>query len=461
MKRVDGIATTAKFANGGPATAEPAISEDHLARAFVNSDPHWRWVNAHHRWRRFDGRAWREDSTLAAYDAIRRTIVERLGPQASASDLRSLCNAKTVAGVERLAKADRAFAAESDQWDADPWLLNTPTGTVNLRTGELSPHDPAQYLTKLTAVGPGGECPRFLEFLDQATARDQALVDFLQRMAGYSLTGSIVEHALFFVYGPGGNGKGVFLNTLSGVLADYAKAAPMDAFTQSHGERHPTEFAGLQGARLVTASETEEGRPWREAVIKRMTGGDPISARFMRGDFFEYMPQFKLVIAGNHKPQLRTVDPAMRRRLHIIPFTVTVPLESRDLELAEKLREEWPGILGWAIAGCLDYQARGLDPPPIVRDATADYFETQDLFAAWVTACCDTGPELWDPPSRLYSSWKRFAEQSGERPGRLAEFRDRLAGQGFRGGRDNARGRFVGGIAVRHDPSAEGPGWEP
>ena len=198
----------------------------------------------------------------------------------------------------------------------------------------------------------------FLRFLAEVTAGDCELQSFLQRLFGYSLTGSVREHALAFFYGLGANGKSVLLSTASGLLGDYHTTAPIETFTASGSDRHPTEIAGLRGARLVTAIETEEGRRWAESRIKALTGGDKIPARFMRQDFFEFTPQFKLVIAGNHKPGLRSVDEAIRRRFNLVPFTVTIPTEKRDKELSEKLKPEWSGILQWMIDGCLAWQKK-------------------------------------------------------------------------------------------------------
>jgi putative DNA primase/helicase len=180
---------------------------------------------------------------------------------------------------------------------------------------------------------------------------------FYRSAKNYSLTGTTREHALLFIYGPGGNDKSVLLNTVSGILGDYCRTAPMDTFTASPGDRHPTDLAMLRGARLVTATETEEGRAWAESRIKQMTGGDPISARFMRQDFFTFTPQFKLTITGNHKPVLRNVDEANRRRFKTGPFLHTPPQPDRELEI--KLRAEWPGILEWMVEGCLDWQKNG------------------------------------------------------------------------------------------------------
>jgi putative DNA primase/helicase len=164
------------------------------------------------------------------------------------------------------------------------------------------------------------------------------------------------------------------------------------------------------GARLVTAVETEEGRRWAESKIKALTGGDQIAARFMRQDFFEFAPRFKLVIAGNHKPGLRSVDEAIRRRFHLVPFGVTIPPEDRDKDLANKLKVEWQGILQWMIEGCLKWQAEGLRRPQVVLDATSAYLEAEDAVAAWIEERCELGPNNWETSAKLFSSWKEWAE---------------------------------------------------
>ena len=215
--------------------------------------------------------------------------------------------------------------------------------TVDLKTGQSYAPRREDYCTKAAACDPGGECPFWWEFLERVTAGNQELESYLQRVVGYCLTGRTTEHVMFFVYGTGANGKSVFINTISGMMGDYAATAPMDTFLDSKVERHPTELAMLRGARLVVAIETEEGRRWSEAKLKALTGGDKITARFMRQDFFEFTPKFKLMVAGNHKPSLRSVDEAIRRRLHLIPFTVTIPPEDRDEHLADTLKNEWGG----------------------------------------------------------------------------------------------------------------------
>lgn len=399
-------------------------SEDNVALRFsqIHADD-LRYVAPWSRWMLWDGQRWRHDETMVAFDRARRVCRavaayvkadHTLTPKQQQTVAGKYGTSQSVASVERLAKSDRRHAATIGQWDADLWGLNTPAGVVDLRTGALKSGDRLSYMTKITNVAPGGACPTWLRFLDTATAGDHDLIAFLQRMAGYSLTGSTRDHALFFVYGTGGNGKGTFLNTFQWILGDYAKPASMDMFTERKHESHPTELAGLMGARLVTAQETEEGKRWAEARIKALTGGDPITARFMRQDNFEFMPQFKLVIAGNHKPGLRNVDEAIKRRLHLIPFTVTIPAEKRDVDLPEKLRAEASGILAWAIEGCLAWQRDGLKPPASVLAATEEYLEQQDALAAWMEECCEVSPSASARRGDLYRSYKSWSERASE-----------------------------------------------
>jgi putative DNA primase/helicase len=219
-----------------------------------------------------------------------------------------------------------------------------------------------------------------MAFLDKITDKDTELQSYLQRVSGYCLTGSVKEHALFFLYGTGANGKSVFVNTLVGIWRDYAITVSTDMLMVSNTDRHPTEIARLRGVRLVVGNEVETGRTWAESKVKSLTGGDRLQGHYMRQDFFEFDPQFKLMIIGNNKPSLRGVDEAIRWRLHLIPFTVTIPAEERDRELPEKLKTEWPAILRWAIDGCLMWQRDGLNPPAKVVDATKNYLAAEDTW---------------------------------------------------------------------------------
>jgi putative DNA primase/helicase len=412
----------------------PAFSDDALALEFADRHAeNLRFVATWNKWLFWDCAHWQFEETLRAWDFAREVCRDAADDRGKieADAASSLASAKTVAAVERLARSDRRLAATIDQWDADPWLLNTPDGVVDLRTGRARSQRAEDYITKITAVGSRGDCPLFLAFLDRITGGDSELVSYLQRVLGYGLTGLTREHALFFCYGTGANGKSVLLSTVAGILGDYDRSAPIETFTATNGDRHPTDLAGLRGARLVTATETEEGRRWAESRIKQLTGGDTISARFMRQDFFEYRPTFKLIIAGNHKPSLRSVDEAIRRRFHLIPFAVTIPPEERDGELTEKLRTEWPGILAWMIAGALEWQARGLEPPQAVRDATEDYLAAEDAIAAWIDDKCDRDANAWVSSSDLFASWTAWANAAGEPAGSQKRFSQTLEARGL------------------------------
>ena len=268
-------------------------------------------------------------------------------------------------------------------------------------------------------------------------------------MAGYCLTGLTSEHALFFIYGIGANGKSVYINTISGILADHHRTAPIETFTASpHQDRHPTELARLRGARLVTSIETEEGRRWAESRIKSLTGGDKIAAHFMRQDFFEFTPQFKLFIAGNHKPGLRSVDEAIRRRFNLIPFTVTIPPAERDPDLAETLKAEWPGILAWMIEGCLVWQREGIAAPAAVTSATAAYLEAEDAVAAWLKERCEEPSDAVERSNALFASWKDWAEKAGEPVGSQKKLSQKLEDRGFKKSHDR-HGSCFAGLRVR------------
>jgi putative DNA primase/helicase len=312
--------------------------------------------------------------------------------------------------------------------DADLDLLGMPAKVCDLRTGAVREQLPEDYLTKSIADVPyAGNHPLWTAFLDKITGEDIELQHYLQRVAGYCLSGSTIEHVLFFLYGLGANGKTTFTNTLLGIWADYAQV-----LTENKNDRHPTELAALRGARLVVASETEVGKRWAESRIKALTGGERIRARFCRCDEFEFTPQFKLMIQGNHKPGLRAVDVAIRRRVHLIPFTVTVPPEERDPKLLEKLRGEWPQILAWAIEGHAEWQRQGLNPPQAVLDATEEYFQTEDVMLRWLEERCICLSQAGSTRTRvLYEDFKAWAEAAGEYCNSQKRFSQDLIDRGY------------------------------
>lgn len=421
-------------ARGAAHDPDVATLEDEVARGFAETYA-GRAVYDHTAgtWFLWAGARWGKDETDQAFFLIRNFCRARM---LEATDQRRspptyMAKIAFAANVERAARSDPRLAVTFAVWDTDPWLLGVPGGIVDLRSGELLAPDPARFISRETSVAPGGSCPRWLAFLDRITGGDVELVRFIQRVAGLSLTGITRDHALFFGFGTGANGKGVTLNTFAGLMGEYAAIATMETFTASPTDRHPTDLAMLRGARLVTAQETEEGRHWAESRIKAMTGGDPITARFMRRDFFTYQPQFKLFIAGNHKPVLRGVDEALRRRFHLVPFTVTIPPAERDAELSEKLKAEWPGILAWLIEGCLAWQRIGLAPPPCVTGATAEYLDAEDSFAAWLAERTRRVGYGGGETMALYADWVTWAKAAGEEPGSAKRFVQALAAKGY------------------------------
>ena len=404
------------------------------------------------RWLVWDGCRWRTEDTLAATDLIRSVCRHAALKSNNPKIAAKLASASTVGGVERLARADRRHAATTDEWDADPWLLNTPGGVVDLKTGRTRTNERADRMTKITTATPRGKCPQWTAFLAGITGGDGELQAYLQRMVGYCLTGVTSAHALFFLYGTGANGKSVFANVISTIMGDYATTASMDTFVETRGERHPTDLAGLRGARFVTAIETEQGRRLNESKVKAITGGDKISARFMHKDFFEFWPQFKPAIVGNHKPAIRNIDEAMRRRMHMIPFTVTVPPERRDPHLTDKLLAERDGILAWAVDGCLAWQREGLKPPACVQAATDEYFEAEDALGRWLDERCLRVASAKSLTAELFSDWKQWAEAAGEFVGTQRRFSDLLLTRGLEKWRNSVGVRGFQGIGLKESP---------
>jgi len=404
--------------------AKHAGLEDAVALRFAELHAaEFRYVALWARWMKYDGAVWRPENTLRTFDEARKLCRE-------AGDAK----ARTVAAVVSLARADRAIAATIDQWNIDPDLFNAVSTTIDLRTGIARAPDRLDYITKTAAVAPappGTPHPLWTAFLKRVTADNTEMIGFLQRYVGYCLTGCTHEHVLMFLFGTGANGKGVFVNTISKLLGDYAIVSPMEMFLASKHDRHPTEIAKLQGARLVTAQETEKGRRWDEAKIKNLTSDDQLSGRFMRQDFFDFTPTHKLIIAGNHKPSLSSVDEAINRRLLLVPFAVQIPKRERDKHLARKLEAEWPAILRWAIDGCLKWKRSGLMVPATVLRATEDYLADQDAIGQWLDECATRDARAFITTSKLFESWKSWCAQSNQFIGSKKEFSAALADRDF------------------------------
>lgn len=429
--------------------APPALSEDALTAAFVAGHAaHWRRVAVWGAWMRWTGARWERDDTHAVLEAIRQVARNAIPPDARPSEARRIASERTIRAVERIAAADPALAARVEDWDRNPFLFNTPAAIVDLESGELIPHDPNRMLTQIAGASPGPASLRWQGFIDEVTGGDSELASYLARLCGYCLSGSIEEHVFVFLHGAGANGKSVFLQAISQVMGSYAATAPLGAFMASRSDAHPTDLAGLAGKRLVTVTETEAGRAWAESRIKAITGGDPIRARFMNRDFFEFMPTFKLIITGNHRPRLTGVGQAMRRRLHLVPFAVTIPPERRDRRLLDRLLEERDGILGWMIDGHAAWRELGLAPPQSVLQSAEDYFADEDVVAQWIEERCETGGGRHDTAGRLFADWSDWARSSGFDFGSRKTLGDALRERGFVNGKVGGQ-RVWRGLSLR------------
>jgi P4 family phage/plasmid primase-like protien len=416
------------------AVGDDPLTEDALALRFSQHHADdLRYIALRKQWFLWDGLRWRPESTLRAFDLARQNCREAAQEYAIGPAPSRVYAAKTVAAVEQMARADRRQATALEQVDANDADFNTRRTTLDLHAGTARPPNPDDLITKLagTWCAPAGTPhPLWSAFLKRI-APDPELRAFLQRFVGYCMTGSTVEHKFVFAYGTGANGKSTFINTVLGIFGDYSTIADIGTFIASNSDRHPTDVAKLHGFRLVVAQETEKGRPWAEAKIKALTGGDKLTARFMRQDFFEFIPKFKLFIVGNHKPRLDNVDEAMRRRMLLVPFLVQIPPEERDPDLCDKLKAEWPAILRWCLDGCLEWQCNGLAPPKIVTEATDAYFEDQDITKEWLEDCTkDGGPYAFTPNRELFASWKNWCDERGLKPGSERALADALCDRG-------------------------------
>lgn len=428
------------------------FSEDALALYFAaEHEGVLLYIPSWSQWLRWNGVKWTPDDILHVFDRSRsvcRDAASRAGPKLK----RKLASSGTVAAVERLARCDPKLARSPEVFDRDSWALNTPGGVMDLRTGKMRERRSDDLFTKATTVAPSDrpDCPRWRKFIAEITLDDADLAAFLQRAIGYSLTGDIQEHGFFFLHGPGCNGKGVLLGTVADILADYATVALPSVVTASPIDQHPTHIAALRGARFVTVPEVEEGRAWAENQIKSLSGGDRISARVMRGDPFEFDPVLKLWVAGNHRPVLRNPDPAMRRRLHLVPMRFVPTVIDKDLR--ENLRDEWPGILYWAVQGCLAWQRLGLEPPVAVRQAADEYFSEQDSVAAWLAERTERRPGAELGSRAAFIDWKQWVATRGEESGTEKRFSAEVERYALK--RKTERGRVFVGLQLR--PSEAG-----
>jgi P4 family phage/plasmid primase-like protien len=421
------------------------FGEAELASAFARLRPDLKYVDAWGTWLSYAGGVWKREKTLFAFDLVGELCQEVIRRnQVTPAQASTLRKATTRKGIETIAKADRRLAGVTDQWDRHDWLLNTPAGVIDLKSGTIVDHRPDLYLTHQTSVAPEGDCPTFQQFLFDVCKGDTALVDYHQRLAGYCLTGLTYEQVLLFFYGGGRNGKGTLLDTYKFIMSGYYTAAASETFTASHNDRHKSELAVLMGSRLVTSSEIEQGKSWNDKRIKELTGQDTITANFMRCDPFTFVPNFKLIISSNNKPRFNNVDPAIRARMQLVPFLQDFEaLGTKDPHMRAKLQAEAGGVLSWMVEGCSAWQRHGLQPPAIVKDATKEYLDSEDLEALWLEDCCVREWNREELLSTLFTSWVGYAETRHGRTKRDRDLADRLEREGF------SKRKTMNGVAIQ------------
>jgi P4 family phage/plasmid primase-like protien len=380
--------------------------------------------------------AWRMDD-----DAERKRLVDHAVRSEQAIRLRAMIE---------LAQSEQEIVVLPDQMDSNPWLFNCQNGTIDLRTGEISPHQRERLLTRISpaAYDPTAEAPRWIRCLHEWANGDEALIGFLRRAAGYALTGSVREECLFVLYGSGRNGKGKFVGAIEHVLGDYARGVGADTLLASRDgfTRSTNDIASLVGIRFAPTFEVDQGRRLSEGFVKHLTGGDRIKARFLYQEFFEFDPQFKLFLSTNYKPTIRGTDPGIWERIKLIPFEVYIPPEKREANLAEVLKGEADGILAWMVKACTEWQAVGLDEPSKVTEAVRDYRSDEDLVGAFLDARCVVDPSVAVYPIReLYLEFLSWAEDSKEPALSKKAFSTKLEAKGFKRSRASKGTRgFVG-----------------
>lgn len=361
-----------------------------------------------------------------------------------------------------LARAERQIADAGDRWDPDGWLLGAENGVLELKTARFRAGRPEDRITQHAnaAFYPDAQCPRWLVFLDEIFGGDRELIDYMWRAVGYSLTGDTSEQCVFICYGSGANGKTTFLTTLRHILGSYGHNMPFSTIEMSGRASVPTDVADLAGKRLVTATETNERNRLNEARLKALSGGDPVTARHLFSNFFEFRPVAKFWLAVNHKPRVEDDSYGFWRRVRLIPFTRVFAADEADKRLVDTLSNEGPAIFAWAVQGCLEWQRRGLTPPPRVQLATAQYQQESDPIAGFLADRCVMGEGITAGATVLYKAYKEWAVEQGLRDREVLSatlFGRRMAERFEK--RHSERGNAYAGVGLKaegFDPDLKG-----
>ncbi len=435
---------------------------------------HVRWCPARKSWLFYEDKRWAWDECGEARKLAHETARSIHKDAAAEEDLATQKEIAKFAVASQnegringmLSQAKPYLAVRMDELDRDRWALNCQNGTLDLRTGNLRPHDSADLITRLAPVeyDPDAECPRFKQFLKE-TLVDDAVISFVKRYVGYTLTGTTRERLFAILYGSGKNGKSTLVELLQDVMGDYATNTDTETILARKYQGIGNDVAALKGARFVSAAEVEKGRRLAESKVKQLTGSDTVTARFLFGEPFNFRPEFKLWLSTNNKPVIVGTDDAIWDRIRLIPFTRRFEGTQADEKLPEKLREELPGILAYMVEGCLEWQEYGLGEPESVKAATDQYRTEMDTLAAFFEARCVVSPDAMAPATQLYKQYQMWCDDAGEKPETQKMFGMRLSERGFeskqitRGPHKGLKGWFGIGIRVDHpDPDGDDSG---
>jgi putative DNA primase/helicase len=451
--------TTESRVNGRALQADPGEFTD-LGNAQLlakMSAARLRHVPERREWFEWHEGRWRKDDRGAIDEVAKDVARERLRQAAEYTSDQDRANAakwaiashgdQRIQAMIRLARTEPGLVLRANEFDADPFLLACGNGTLDLRTGELRPHQPFDLISLGTDVryDPEALYPRWLRFLLEVFDGDEQLIQWVRRFVGYCLTGEVREHVVAIAHGFGCNGKDTFMRPIHRVLGDHARTCGFDTFMRRREAGVRNDLAALHRSRLVIASESNEDKRLDEALIKLLSGGGNVTARFLYGEFFEYEPQFKILLVTNHRPRVDGNDDAIWRRLRLIPFEVSFQ-GREDRTLAEALESELPGILNWAVQGCLEWQQDGLGICTAVERATNDYRADEDVLAAFIAERCVLDESI--EPLALREAYDAFCKELGEKPVSANALGKRLAKHGITRGTANGA-KVYRGISLR------------
>jgi putative DNA primase/helicase len=378
------------------------------------------------KWLVWNGRQWELDKGYLIHDRglkmIRNIYVELL----KTADYRERIDIEKHAVQSESVRRRKALIeaaswipelnVQTDDLDTDPWLFNVRNGTIDVRTGEIREHNPDDLITRIAPVDydPKADCPHWKKFIREIMNYNADLIHFIQNAAGWAITGDTSEQSMFILFGTGANGKSTFLNMIMNLLGDYAIATPTETFMRKSGDHITNDIARLRGTRFVSTIEVEEGRRLSEPLIKKITGNDKMTARFLYGEYFDFTPTFKLFMATNHKPVIKGTDHGIWRRIKLIPFTTRIEEENQDKHLEQKLMQEGAGILNWLIEGARRWCAEGLKTPNVIVNATSEYRSEMDVIGNFIKECCVQTEGISIRSRELFKSYQNWCDENNE-----------------------------------------------